>query len=532
MKKPSYLDSYWGRFSAGKLFDYHDLVFTHSVERLRLSTKFEFASEHLNYSSCISLEEGEDRYLLSGGGDGKVLLYDLYDFNAPKSHATTNNAAIKCKPLLQSSLQHNKSISAIQWYPGDTGIFITSGYDGKLLVWDTNRFEVVYSFQLNVRKVCKVFHARMHPNSSGLIACALDDNLIRICDPRTGDSSQILSGHHLPVTRVEWSPVNHNHLVSSCYDGTIKLWDVRKAGIMAAILSFDLLQDHTAVTTSVTAMRGGIGSSTTNSSNDGMTMLNWKKDAVCKAHDDSVMSIKYSSCGNYLLSSGNDHRVRLWDATSGKLFPTHYTFGCKSKLPYDIDIIPGISNAKSDMLLFPSDDDNSVTITDINTTTGTPLHALKGHVGRVQSVAYSKIFNRIVSASKDGLILLWEPASVPAPVAASGSNPARHDEDAWSSDEDIREVNTVSGSTRRPFVPPIIQRYIDDAAAAHQTAMLRESNIRITSLADTMTHPSAPPPATVTTTDPGATKKMKKNEVNKRMQKIKMDIYRKKQVMK
>ena len=518
----------------GKLFDFHDLALTHSIERLCLSTQFEFVSEHSNYSSCIALEEGEDRYLLSGGGDGKVLLYDLYDFNAPKTqtHTTTSNTAIKCKPLLQCSLQHNKSLSAIQWYPGDTGMFITSGYDGKLLIWDTNRFEVVYSFQLNIRQMCKVFHSRMHPSSSGLIACALDDNLIRICDPRTGDSSQILSGHHLPVTRVEWSPVNHNHIVSSCYDGTIKLWDVRKAGNMAAILSFDLLQDHTAVTTSVTAMRGGSGSnitamrggsgsSTANSSNDGMTMLNWKKDAVCKAHDDSVMSIKYSSCGNYLLSSGNDHRVRLWDAASGKLFPTHYTFGCKSKLPYDMGIIPGTSSAKSDMLLFPSDDDNSVMVADIHTTTGAPLHALKGHVGHVQSMVYSKIFNRIVSSSKDGLILLWEP--VP------GNYCVQH-EDAWSDDEEIQEVNTASSSIRRPFVPPIIQRYIDDAAAAHQTAMLRESNIRITSVvAGSTIHPPAPP---VTTTNSGTTKKTKKNEIDKRMQKIKMDIYRKRKTMK
>jgi DNA excision repair protein ERCC-8 len=527
MKKPSYIDLYLKNLSSGKVFDFHDLTFTHSIERLRLSTQHEFASEHLNYSSRIALEDVEDRYLLSGGGDGKVLLYDLYDFNAPLPHAATDTTSIKCKPLLVASLQHNKCISAIQWYPGDTGIFITSGYDGKLLLWDTNRFEVAYSFQLNVRKLCKVFHCRMHPDSSGLIACALDDNLIRICDPRTGDSSQILSGHHLPVTRVEWSPVNQYHLISSCYDGTIKLWDTRKAGNMAAILSFDLLQDHTAVSTSVAAMRGSV-TSTGSASRDGMNMLNWKKDAVCKAHDDAVMSIKYSSCGNYLVSSGNDHRVRLWDAASGKLFPTYYTFGCKSKLPYDMEIIPGIASAKRDLLLFPSDEDNELTITDVHTTTGTPIHSLKGHVGRVQSVAYSKIFNRIVSASKDGLILLW----TPAPAAAKDSTRL---DDAWSDDEDVVErevVNQEVGAARRVFVPPIIQRYIDDAAAAHQTAMLREANIRITSLG---THPTPQPPATTTQVplqQDATAKKPKKNEINKQIQKIKMDIYRKNQVMK
>lgn len=30
----------------------------------------------------------------------------------------------------------------VQWYPFDTGMFISGGVDGRVKVWDTNDFEV------------------------------------------------------------------------------------------------------------------------------------------------------------------------------------------------------------------------------------------------------------------------------------------------------------------------------------------------------------------------------------------------------
>jgi WD40 repeat protein len=37
---------------------------------------------------------------------------------------------------------HQYSISCIQWYPFDTGMFFTSGMDKTFKIWDTNSLEV------------------------------------------------------------------------------------------------------------------------------------------------------------------------------------------------------------------------------------------------------------------------------------------------------------------------------------------------------------------------------------------------------
>ena len=38
-------------------------------------------------------------------------------------------------------------MSKLQWYPHDTGIFISSGSDGFLKIWDTNSLTVVEQFK-------------------------------------------------------------------------------------------------------------------------------------------------------------------------------------------------------------------------------------------------------------------------------------------------------------------------------------------------------------------------------------------------
>ena len=38
---------------------------------------------------------------------------------------------------------HTLAVSSVQWYPVDTGAFISSGHDGKVKFWDTNTLQVV-----------------------------------------------------------------------------------------------------------------------------------------------------------------------------------------------------------------------------------------------------------------------------------------------------------------------------------------------------------------------------------------------------
>lgn len=45
--------------------------------------------------------------------------------------------------------QHDYSVTSVQWYPYDTGMFISGGMDCAVNVWDANTLQVVSSFKFD-----------------------------------------------------------------------------------------------------------------------------------------------------------------------------------------------------------------------------------------------------------------------------------------------------------------------------------------------------------------------------------------------
>jgi WD40 repeat protein len=80
--------------------------------------------------------------------------------------------------------------------------------------------------------------------------------------------------------------------------------------------------------------------------------VDWDKHDVSKAHEGPVMSIKMSKCGRYIITSGNDRRVRLWHSKTGELFPTNFQTNCHSSLPYDIALIEN-GHGMNDLIAVP-----------------------------------------------------------------------------------------------------------------------------------------------------------------------------------
>ena len=82
--------------------------------------------------------------LLSGGADGVIVIHDV----------TNTEGVPQCTfPSVCSIGQSNRdrhrySVQTVQWYPHDTGMFISSGFDKLLKVWDTNTLVVRRSIDL------------------------------------------------------------------------------------------------------------------------------------------------------------------------------------------------------------------------------------------------------------------------------------------------------------------------------------------------------------------------------------------------
>ncbi|XP_063901475.1 uncharacterized protein LOC135121090 isoform X2 [Zophobas morio] len=159
---------------------------------LDLSCYKSFARVHHPSVNSLSIDTSEKRYLLSGGGEGKIAIFDLMNF---PTFPSDSSSSVELKPICEAARDatrntHQCAISCVVWFPFDTGIFISSGFDKCIKVWDTNKMLPVYDFKME-RKVngqamssCATFHS--------LIAAATDDPNVKLCDLQSGTAVHIL----------------------------------------------------------------------------------------------------------------------------------------------------------------------------------------------------------------------------------------------------------------------------------------------------------------------------------------------------
>lgn len=486
----------------------------HCINNLRLSTSLEIRSSHEGFVTSLSLEKQESRYLLSGGQYGEIQLTDLEctepDFNKDDNDGNNNNnnsnngdaleelrvgdvrVAKRLRLATSSALigQRPSMLSSLQWYPGDNGMFISGSFDGKLTLWDTNAFEAVYTFDLKSKnKIVRIYDAKCKAGrDTSLIATALDDCTITICDPRTGDSCLRIPGHNETVSQVDWSPLSEHQFLSASFDGTMKIWDVRRAGNAPPLLSFDWHQSHTARasygTTFTTVddksshsplikshmsrktVRLGVDNEhnviqSMQSNSHQLYTIDRYAEQVGRGHDGKIMSCRYTPSGNYIVSAGQDNEVRLWNGHTGSLCPQHYDLEVPhnsiARLPFGIDFAP-CGGQGNEVMFFPHGGSGDIAIVPVHSGHGQPIKQLQGHLSMPCSMVYRDVYHQLISAGKDGMIFIWS-----NPELASNNNHHQQqqqflgqnngNEDMWSDDEDVLQIDVSGGG----FVPPILR---------------------------------------------------------------------------
>jgi WD40 repeat protein len=457
------------------------------ISNLEMSTKREICSSHR--SGCmitnLSLDSVESRFLLTGSADGGIACVDLQSIDQQNGgHAK-----------IVRSTQGKSFISSLQWYPHDSGCFISSDYDGCVSIWDTNVFKKAYTFDLstsndyissssinnaiqqsssmmnsrgysgysvgssnytgkngiyankNLAVKRKVVCAQMHSSETDriIIACGLSDSTVKLCDTRTGDSCLTICGHTQSISCLQWNPVVSNQLTSASFDGTAKTWDIRRVGGVTIsstgagiqchepILSLDWRGDHTTVASNAESIWNMPDEPATK-----RYKVDMNSEALSRAYDGSVMSLKYSNCGNYIVTSGTNtnnggptsnssgslHTIRLWNSSNGKLSSVNYdarhqiekgtsnSRGNTSKVPYEM-CVASFTCGGDELLLYPNGDSGDICIVPLHSSIGKPLKTLSGHVNSVNSIIYrGNEHDQIISAGKDGMIFLWESQSL------------------------------------------------------------------------------------------------------------------------
>lgn len=258
-----------------------------------------------------------------------------------------------------SSLRHPGGATAVAFAPGNR--LLTAGYDGLLRTWDLGSAREVKRFAgaggpiwtidvspdgQRVSAASEDGIIRIWPldgssaplflkghqrniwnvrfSSSGkLLASASFDKTARIWDAGTGKSLRTLNGHEQAVVGLDLT-TDGRTLITGGDDSTIRIWrtadgtPLKRIDAGNHIYSVKLSPDGRWLATGGRA-RSGFGTfwhQLTGSGGDAQPAKLWRvSDMAVVAtlpHPDDVMSVEFSQDGQWLVTSGEDGKARLW----------------------------------------------------------------------------------------------------------------------------------------------------------------------------------------------------------------------------
>ncbi|MGN8055598.1 WD40 repeat domain-containing protein [Pedobacter sp. 22163] len=221
--------------------------------------------------------------------------FSVYDFKDQKVIARIN--------------AHTKPIFNIQTVKGKNEL-LTTGEDGTVAVWSLRDFTEIYRFQVAYDTVRAIAIA---PNESE-VAFGCKDHLIRIYNLADYSLKQSLEGHSLPVTSLAYHPTG-KYLISGSRDAQLKIWDLP---------SYELRETVPAHMFTVydIAFHPSLPYFATSSQDKSIKLWDAENFKLYKilslekagtGHTHSINKIIWSHDGKYLISTGDDRQVIVWE---------------------------------------------------------------------------------------------------------------------------------------------------------------------------------------------------------------------------
>ena len=366
---------------------------------IKLSQHGNIDQIHKSGVNCIDIDPVEGKYLLSSSSHGKIGIHDI--------ECCSFKNKFHCNSIMEADRNHmgnhRQSIETIQWYPHDSGMFVSSSADKTVRVWDTNALEVVETFKFEGI----VYHHQMSKvaRKHCFIATGTDDSRVYLCDLKSGSATHILRGHSSSVLSVAWSPQNEYLLVSGSRDNKVLLWDIRKA--VGSLLSFD--------------QHNGKSSSRTS--------------AIRTAHNGHINGMCFTSNGFHLLTYGTDDRLRLWDVFSGLNTLVNYgqvSNPCRKGIKICVS-----GDTQHEVVFVPTESNISV----FEILSGKHVCDLIGHYNTVNCCTFQQDYQGLFSGANDCNILAWLPdmdrqGEINKDEGETSDKKENVFQDSWSSDED------------------------------------------------------------------------------------------------
>ena len=294
---------------------------------------------------------------------------DLYhSLLEPNIKSTEETIELQCRPQAVFQVRsvsrctssipgHGEAILAAQFSPASSGKLLTGAGDNTARVWDCDTGTPQHTLKGHTSWVLVVSWS---PDAS-LLATGSMDNTVRLWDPTTGQPvGSPLKGHTKWVRSIAWEPYHlqaprRPRLASASKDSTARIWDAGSRRV----------------------------------------------EYVLSGHKDSVSCVRWGGTGK-IYTSSQDKTVKIWDASRGVLINTltaHAHWVNHLALSTDFVLRTAYHDHTGDV---PPSEEQRVT-------------KAKDRFDKAAKVN-NEIVERLISASDDLTIYLWDPAASTKPV--------------------------------------------------------------------------------------------------------------------
>lgn len=275
----------------------------------------------------------DSQKVLSAGGDGTIRMWDL-----------------QCECHVLKGHEHNVRCAT---FSPEGNYIASASWDNSVRIWDKHTGKVIRTLLGHTFYAVSVEYS----SDGKLLASASYDKSIIVWNVNTGDIIHKLFGHHRFVHSISFKPKT-NILVSASDDGTLKWWDAHNGNLIKTIDyhsqyktivhsihyshdgSYFITGDNLGITrvwssktyTILTTIKGAHPEL----SKDGNKMLvitNLGRTCIQVISMDTYKTLTtivdsgladferatFSPCGEYIVSSSDDYRIRVWDVKTGIL---------------------------------------------------------------------------------------------------------------------------------------------------------------------------------------------------------------------